>query len=385
MQGPLPDRVGLPLDRPQTPFLSLDRPSFVHWANRTFASLHKESLGWWPTIPIAPCPAVYQQLQQAGATGVACTRLNSAERLAQAGLPRILLTLPPVGTVLSHGVARLATRCELLVVVDHYFHAQALSAAAQKSGAPLRVLIEVNVGRDELGVRAGHDAVRLGQGIARLPGLRLQGLFGRAADTLDPGTTSDSPLTPLSAVLASQVVLEHCATLFRSAGLPCERVFCTAPNNTDPTSGQHVSTDLVTTGFTSDNLPTTETPAEVPPSQQQPFRLTSPVHSTWPPVCLWATVLSRSQLERAVIDVGHTCLGTSLTPGIGVRNWPDAKLTCIGTDYSTLTLGPLSQRLRIGDRVALVGLESLAGVRPAPGCVVTEGSRILDVWPWDLP
>ena len=104
--------------------------------------------------------------------------IAEAEMCGMGGAAEVLLAYPMVGP----NPARLAalvrrypgTRFQ--TVVDHPSGAEALSRAAVEAGIEVEVLLDLNVGMDRTGIRAGDDALALYAVIARAPGLLPGGL-----------------------------------------------------------------------------------------------------------------------------------------------------------------------------------------------------------------
>jgi D-serine deaminase-like pyridoxal phosphate-dependent protein len=116
---------------------------------------------------------------EAGAIGVCCVKLGEAEALAQAGLRRLLVTSPVVG---SDGAARAAALVridpDLLLVADHRKQIETLASAASAAEVRLSIVIDIDVGMGRTGVPTPAAAVALAQQIARCPSLRLAGVQG---------------------------------------------------------------------------------------------------------------------------------------------------------------------------------------------------------------
>jgi D-serine deaminase-like pyridoxal phosphate-dependent protein len=72
-----------------------------------------------------------------------------------------------------------------------------------------------------------------------------------------------------------------------------------------------------------------------------------------PALTVLATVTSRPDLNRAVLDAGRKTTNPDLYVPL-VKDFPDAKVQSLSAEHCTLELGPQSQELRIGDRVELI-------------------------------
>ena len=111
-----------------------------------------------------------------------CSRVHDAEHLADAGFERIILTGRVVDSESLGRLNGLAGRTQLVVVIDHFRHAELLSQCMVQSGRKIQVLIEVDLGRQSTGVRPGSDAALLAKAASLLPGLGVIGVFASARD-----------------------------------------------------------------------------------------------------------------------------------------------------------------------------------------------------------
>ncbi|WP_374468975.1 DSD1 family PLP-dependent enzyme [Phenylobacterium sp.] len=112
---------------------------------------------------------------EAGAVGICCAKLAEAEALAAAGIDTILVTSPIAGAANAERAARLARDlADFRIVVDHVDGVGELAAA----GAPIQVLIDVDVGLGRTGVAGPDHAADVARAILRHPDLRLLGVQG---------------------------------------------------------------------------------------------------------------------------------------------------------------------------------------------------------------
>jgi D-serine deaminase-like pyridoxal phosphate-dependent protein len=72
----------------------------------------------------------------------------------------------------------LARQASVRVNVDDVSDAEGLSAAAEKAGSTLGILIEVDTGMHRAGVDSAAEALTVARRVVELPGLRMDGLSG---------------------------------------------------------------------------------------------------------------------------------------------------------------------------------------------------------------
>lgn len=120
-----------------------------------------------------------QRLQQriGGASGVCCQKVSEAEVFARAGISDILITNEVRDLRQIDRLARLPLLGATLgVCVDDMAAIAPLSAAAQRHGTELSVLVELDCGQGRCGVADPAQVVAMAQAIAAAPGLRFGGI-----------------------------------------------------------------------------------------------------------------------------------------------------------------------------------------------------------------
>jgi 3-hydroxy-D-aspartate aldolase len=116
------------------------------------------------------CPDLARLQIAIGAVGMCAQTLHEAEVFAQAGIADILISAP-IALHDAPRAAALAQQCQLSVVADD----TALIAALAQAGAPLSVLVDLDVGQRRTGARL-EDAVNFAQQITAAPSLRFGGV-----------------------------------------------------------------------------------------------------------------------------------------------------------------------------------------------------------------
>ena len=120
---------------------------------------------------------VARRQMAAGAVGICCAKLGEAEALGGGGIENILVTSPVVTPqAITRLIALNEAIAELMVVVDHPDNVEALSMAAEKSGKPLTVVVDIDPGMHRTGVASPAGAVALAQVVSRSRFLRYAGV-----------------------------------------------------------------------------------------------------------------------------------------------------------------------------------------------------------------
>ena len=224
-------------------------------------------------------------------------------------------------------VAEVARLRPVYTVCDHYVHAEWVSRLAVQNGITINILIEINTGLNAFGIRPGADLRELSQGLVTLPGLTMQGMATR----LEPLRILTPTYEQIEYYVPQPREIDHAVCLLNemSGRMFAERLVGSAR--------------YLITQCPSESEGVTCLNGESSPS---------PLPANPPEIT--ATVLSRSKLERAVIDVGD-CVGAgpwTFATGYG-RPLKQCRFERIASNFSTLYLGPDSQNLRIGDELRI--------------------------------
>ncbi|WP_235782010.1 alanine racemase [Paenibacillus senegalensis] len=113
----------------------------------------------------------------AGAIGITAAKLSEAEVFADGGIDDILVAFAIVGEGNLQRLERLHRRIRITVTVDSWEAACGLSAVGERSGKPVRVLIELDGGLHRGGRQPGADIVQFASRIRELPGIEIIGIM----------------------------------------------------------------------------------------------------------------------------------------------------------------------------------------------------------------
>ena len=231
----------------------------------------------------------------AGAVGITCAKLGEAEAMVDGGVQDVLIAFPTLGEPKIARLLALMERARVIVAVDSHEAAAQLSAAMAAHDRRLEVCIEVDTGQHRSGVAAGAPAVQLGLEIARMPVLRLIGLFSHE------GHANIQPKETIAEVArAAGATLVETAEEFRHQGVGIDvvSVGSTAAAAITPSiagvtemrPGTYVFRD--TTGFRYDIYGPERCAARVV-----------------------ATVVSHAAPDRCILDAGSKTLSLDTSPG----------------------------------------------------------------------
>ena len=138
-------------------------------------------------------PFFAQMQVAAGARGITCAKLGEAEVMADAGFTDILIAYPLIGPAKLERLASLAARVErLILTLDSYEVAEALSSVGERLGRPLDVYLEVDTGQHRVGRQPGTDAINFARGLDRFSGIRLAGVMSHAGPAWKAGSEAEA-------------------------------------------------------------------------------------------------------------------------------------------------------------------------------------------------
>jgi D-serine deaminase-like pyridoxal phosphate-dependent protein len=317
-----------------TPFLCIDLDRMESNIRKMAGYCREHGVAWRPHEKCHKSPAIALKEIEAGAMGVTCAKVSEAEVMAAGGIREILIANMIVGPRKLERVAALRRWADPIIACDHFAQVQPLAALCHRHGVEVRVLIEVNLGLDRVGVTPGKDSLALAQAIDKLRGVKLAGIMGYEGHLLQVS----EPAEKEQRIRESMQVLVGCKEQILKAGIAC---------------------DIVSAGGTGSYQYTVKCPGvtEVQAGggifMDPYYRVKCQVKDLDYALTVMATVVSRPTLERAILDAGRKTMNPDVALPV-VADFDDAEVKRLSAEHCELKLGPNSQNLKIGDRVELV-------------------------------
>ena len=159
------------MDDLATPFLYVDLDRMKRNIDAMAAAARELSVQLRPHAKTHKVPEIARLQIAAGASGVTLAKVSEAEVFADASIDDLFLAYQIVSPVQLERLTRLARRTRLRCAVDSRDGAERLSRAAKEAGIELQVMLEIDLGIERTGVRAGVDAFDLAQRVADRPRL----------------------------------------------------------------------------------------------------------------------------------------------------------------------------------------------------------------------
>ncbi len=340
------------VDLRDTPVVTIELDIMEANIHRLQAYYDTHGIGNRPHIKTHKIPAIAKQQVAAGAFGISCQKLGEAEVMQDAGIADIMVTFNILGEAKLTRLRGLADRSGglLCVTCDNGTVAQQLSGVFADASYPLRVVVDCDTGLGRTGVQTPAEAVELAQTIARLPGLRFEGLM-------------TYPITPDTSKFfrATLAKLEHIGLPVRivsTGGTPVYPHAHEVPGITEHRAGTYVFGDRASV---------------------------SAGVATWHDCAMRVrtTVVSRPTPARAIIDAGSKTLSSDLMglAGYGhIIEYPNAVITQLNEEHGYVDLTECPGRPDVGEVVSVI---------PNHTCVVTNlhdrligirGGRVEVVW-----
>ena len=322
------------------------------------------------------CPEIAKrQLAAGNCAGVCAAKVSEAVKLAEAGIADILITSPVAAPEKIVRLVNLnAAIPGLMLVIDHYDNAVALAAAAQKTGKPLQVLVDMDPEMGRTGVRFA-DALELGRRIASLPGLNLKGIqcyCGHLQHIVDFRERKERSQAYMSA--AARIVRE-----FLAAGLNCEVFTGTGTGTSDADLAIPELTDIQVGSYC---MMDSEYSGVAGEDGQGLDKLYPPA------LTMLASVVSANHNDYVTIDAGTKAL--YVTPAAPPRVVRQGKVLpgweyswSFGDEHGRLRF-PEGQKPLLGSKLELVVSHCDPTVNLFDEIFVIRGNEVIDSWPISL-
>jgi D-serine deaminase-like pyridoxal phosphate-dependent protein len=278
---------------------------------------------------------------EAGAAGITVAKLGEAEAMLSAGLGNLLVAYPILGDPKLERLKVAVDQAEALVVaVDDLSVAEGVARVGRELGRALPVYVEVDCGLGRMGRPPGAPSAELALQIARLDGIDVLGLMthaGQAYQAPDRDALRGVAIHEAAALVETARLLEQQGLHLRELSI-----------GSTPTA--HFIEEVARA------LPVTEIrPGTYVFNDVNQMALGTAAESDCALTVL-ATVISRTSVDRMVIDAGSKTLGADagVAPGYGrLKAHPDAVLQRLWEEHAVVAIDP-SATWRVGDRVEVI-------------------------------
>lgn len=284
-----PATIGMSLAEVDTPALILELDAFERNLRRLPESLANRKIMVRPHAKSHKCPQIAMRQMALGAVGVCCQKVSEAEALVEGGVSDVLIANEVVGAAKLKRLAALSRQARVAVCADNAENVKALDAAALAAGVTLDVLVEINVGANRCGIEPGEPAVRLAQQIAGSANLRFAGLQAYQGTAQHLRKVEERR----AAIEAAAAQVKRTRDLLGAAGIACPKTTGAGTGTYLFEAASQVYDELQAGSYIFMDADYARN--EWAESGAPRFE-----HSLF----VWATVMSRPNAERAIVDAG---------------------------------------------------------------------------------
>ncbi len=317
-----------------TPILCIDLDVMESNMQKMADFMHERGKQWRPHQKCHKTPAIALKQMEVGAIGVTCAKVSEAEVMAAAGIRDILVANMIAGRAKLERIVSLCRCADPIIACDHFAQVEPLAALCGEHGVTCRMLIEVNVGMDRVGVTPGRDTLKLAQAIDRLEGVRLAGIMGYEGHLLRVEDLDEKRRR----INEAMSVLIGCRDAILDAGIGCDIVSAGGTGSYQITSDCPGVTELQAGGG-----------IFADPMYQNQCQVKGLEYA----LTVLATVVSRPTKERAILDSGRKTVNPDAHLPV-VKDYCDAETVRLSAEHCELKLGGDSQDLKIGDKLELI-------------------------------
>lgn len=309
----------------------------------------------------------------AGAVGVSCATLGTAEIMVHGGLPGVLVTSPQVTASKLARLSALNAIAErgLLIVVDHPENAAALDEAARQSGRALEVLVDVNAGQDRTGCADADAALALARLVDDSAHLRFRGVQHYSGQLQHVTPEHERQRLALSQLDFLAALLDR----LREAGLAAEIVSGAGTGTFDIDPRARLFTELQTGSYVFMDVEyrkAFEEGRNAPPFETALFVQTA--------------VVSVNQAAKGFVtcDGGLKCFATDgPRPEVLRGAPPGAVYDFFGDEHGRLTVPDGALPPPLGARIECAAPHCDPTVNLHDWYHVLRGDTLVDIWPVD--
>jgi D-serine deaminase-like pyridoxal phosphate-dependent protein len=370
--GPNQKLVGVRGSRARltTPALVLDLDRFERNLTAMARYCRDAGLELRPHAKTHKSSMIARKQVEAGAVGVCCATLREAEAMVAGGVRGVHVTSPVVGEAKVERLAALNIRAHnLMVVIDNPANAREIEAAVRRTGRPLHVLVDVDVGMSRTGVASGQDAVALARLLAESEELEycgIQGYSGRVQhinDLEERRRVYGDQMQRFAAIkkILTQDGLEP--EIVTGGGTGTFGIDRSLGVLTEHQAGSYIFMDVEY------NL------VHMFEERKTPFETT---------LFMRNSVVSANAEPFVTIDGGFKCFATDgPLPELAAGAPPGARYEYFGDEHGRIVFANGADRLPIGSAVELVTPHCDPTVNLHDWYHVVRGDTLVDIWPID--
>ena len=327
-------KIGAEKGEIPTPALCLDLDRFDSNVQTMIEMCRAHNVQWRPHAKCHKSPVIGQRLVDAGACGLTCATVREANTMAEAGISDILIANMIAGPVKVAQLVDVAGKADVMICMDHPDQADAISAAMVSAKRSVRVLIEIEIGMNRVGISHDDRAIQLANHVDGLPGLKLAGIMAYEGHLL----TIEDPVEKAKAIHAALNGALELRSRFDREGLANSILSCGGTGSFPITVQQEGITEIQAGGAI---------------FMDAFYRNVCGITGLENALTVLATVGSRPTSDRAVIDAGRKSMNIEIhkPQPIGLSGVTVSQLSA---EHGLLDLEPGARQLAIGQQIELI-------------------------------
>ena len=334
-----PADIGAPLIEVDTPALLIDLDAFERNLQALPRLLQGRAVSLRPHSKTHKSPIIALKQMALGAVGACCQKVGEAEALVAGGVGDVLIANEVVGASKLRRLAALARQAKIAVCVDDPGNVVEIEDAAAEFDAHITVLVEIDVGANRCGVAPGQAARDLAQVVAASKHLRFDGLqaYQGAAQHIR------SYEERRGAIERAAAAARDTKRMIEEAGIACPRITGAGTGSFEFEAASGLYTELQCGSYVfmdADYNRNLDAAGKAQPQFEQSLYV-------------WATVMSRPNAQRAIVDAGLKAFATDSGMPV-VPDFSQAKFVRASDEHGRIELEGSVEGMDVGDKIRLV-------------------------------
>lgn len=334
-----PAYPGMPLSEVDTPALLIDLDAFERNLKRMADAVGKAGVRLRSHAKTHKSPIIGQKQIALGAVGLCCQKVSEAAVMIEGGVRDVLVSNEVIGARKLDRLAALSRQARVIGCVDNPVGVASMAAAAERNGTRIDVIVEINVGASRCGVDPGEPAVELAQAIAREKHLRFAGLQAYQGRAQHFRTIEERRAAIDEAIARTK----HTVQALKGAGLSCDIIGGAGTGTFELEAASGIYNELQCGSYIFMDADY----ARNKRADGGPYDTFE--HSLF----VYATVMSMTQADRAVIDAGLKTFTFESGPPEAV-GFAGAVYERPSDEHGNLNLAQSNTRPGLGDKVRLI-------------------------------
>jgi 3-hydroxy-D-aspartate aldolase len=344
-----------------TPALLVDLDRFESNVQKMQTAVSRSGKQLRPHAKAHKCVEISRRQMKAGAIGVCVATLSEMEWMTAAGFG-VLLTTPVASRIKTDRIAALVNSGnDIRVVVDHPDQARLYQDSAERAGARIQVLVDLDIGDHRTGIPCDERAIALARHIAASTNLQFVGLQAYSVSGSHTEGVAERRYHSTKAIAQAAAIQRE----LLASGLDARTL-----------TGASTGTWDIDTAIPE----VTEIQAGSYPLMDAAYRKIIGEDFA-PAMTVLATVISVSHADRVTVDAGYKSFATDRPFGPEPVGLDGVRWQWGGDEHGIVHLENPSRPIRLGDALEFIPPHCDPTVNLYDRIYATRGERVVEVWP----